>query len=414
MEGESVMATEEQNKNSLYVMALGAVGIVYGDIGTSPLYAIKECFSHGHYLTTTDNILGIISLIFWSIMIIVTFKYAFLIMRADNHGEGGILALSALSLRKLKNGPKKIALGFGLLGGALFFGDGVITPAISVLSALEGIVLVSPGVSHWVLPMAIVVLIFLFATQKHGTAIIGNFFGPIMMIWFFVIALLGVIQIIKTPSIIMALNPWYAVKFLGNNGWNGFVGLGSVILAVTGAEALYADMGHFGRNPIAKSWYFFILPSLVLSYFGQGAAILHNPAVVTNPFYGIVPPDFLIPMIVLSTVATVIASQSVISGMFSLTWQAVQMGYLPRMRVIHTSSNQIGQIFVPMMNFCMFLCTLSLVLVFKNSDSLASAYGFSVICIMMITTSLTIIVAKDQWEWSLQKIISVFFSLCHR
>lgn len=397
-----------QKKDSLFYLSVGATGIVYGDIGTSPLYAIKACFSGGHFPLNQMSVFGIISLIFWSVMIIVSLKYTLLIMRADNNGEGGVLALTALVLKKEHARKKRLFLYLGVIGASLFFGDSMITPAISVLSAMEGIVVVSPQLSDLVIPFAIIILILLFAAQKEGTGRIGVYFGPVMVIWFTVIGGLGIFHIMQHPMVLKALNPFYAVYFFYEHGWVAFASLGAVVLAVTGAEALYADMGHFGRPAIVRAWYFLVLPALICNYFGQAAVLLNNPGAISNPFYHLAPTWALIPMIVLSTIATVVASQSVISGMFSLTWQAVQMGYLPRIQVVHTSFQHIGQVFIPLMNWMLLISTIVLVLIFRTSESLAAAYGFSVVSVMVITCSLTSVLSYKSWGWSVKKISFIF------
>ena len=389
-----------QNKENLWVLSLGAMGIVYGDIGTSPLYTLKTCFSEGHFPVTPITVLGLVSLIFWSLLIIVSLKYAWLMTKADNKGEGGILSLSALVLKGKRGWNAKVVLFLGLIGASLFFGDGIITPAISVLSAVEGLSLASPIFEDFIIPLCILILMGLFMAQKRGSANIGRFFGPIMLVWFLTLAILGGVHIIKSPYVLKALNPWYAYSFFCEHGWKAFFSLGAVVLAVTGAEALYADLGHFGRPSIVRTWNFAVFPCLVLNYFGQAALLISTPEVVTNPFYHLVPSWGLYPLIGLSTLATVIASQAVISGVFSLVWQAVQLGYLPRMHVIHTSSQQIGQVFLPMVNRILFAFTVLLVMVFKTSDNLAAAYGFAVVGLMVITTLLTATLVHSKWKWS--------------
>lgn len=397
-----------QKKDSLFYLSVGATGIVYGDIGTSPLYTIKACFADGHFPLNEMSVLGIVSLIFWSIMVVVSLKYTAFIMRADNNGEGGVLALTALVLKKEHGRKKRLFLYLGVIGASLFFGDSMITPAISVLSAMEGIVVASPQLSDLVIPFSIIILILLFIAQKEGTGRIGIYFGPLMIGWFLIIGVLGIVHIVQLPMVLKALNPWYAICFFFEHGWFAFVSLGAVVLAVTGAEALYADMGHFGRPAIVRAWYFLVLPALICNYFGQAAVLLNNPAAISNPFYHMAATWALVPMIVLSTIATIIASQSVISGLFSLAWQGVQMGYLPRMRVIHTSFQHIGQVFIPLMNWSLLVATILLVLVFRTSDNLAAAYGFSVVAVMVITSALTLVLAYKTWGWSAKKVVSVF------
>ncbi|MEB3702070.1 Potassium transporter Kup [Candidatus Bealeia paramacronuclearis] len=381
------------------LLMMGALGIVYGDIGTSPLYAIRECLNSLQVGTTPENILGILSLVFWSITLIVSLKYVVLIMRADNHGEGGILALLTLAISNSKKKKSPNLLMLGLLGAALFLGDGIITPAISVLSALEGLSVISPTLTPFILPLSILVLILLFWYQEKGTGQIGVLFGPIMLVWFFTIGLLGIFGCLHHPEVFQALNPLYAISFLIHHSWGSFATLGAVVLALTGAEALYADMGHFGPSPIRRSWFGFVYPSLILNYFGQGAVLLHYPEALTNPFYFLAPTWGLIPMVILSTAATIIASQALISGVFSVTWQAIQLNYLPRMHVLHTSHHHIGQVYVSMMNWIFLTLIILVVLMFKNSTALASAYGFAVTGLMMITTILTGQVAQEKWGW---------------
>ncbi|MEQ1512803.1 MAG: potassium transporter Kup [Lysobacteraceae bacterium] len=372
---------------------LGAIGIVYGDIGTSPLYTIKEAFSP-HYGLTPDyaSVLGILSLIFWSLVIVITVKYVVVIMRADNDGEGGIMALTALTGHSLRANPKAVYLVgiFGVFGAALFFGDGVLTPAISVLSAVEGLGVAAPALAHWVVPVTIAVLIVLFFAQQFGTALVGRAFGPIVLLWFLALAIIGVHNIAKNPEVLYALNPWWGMHFFAEHGWHGMLILGAVVLAVTGGEALYADMGHFGRRPIQYAWNFLVLPALTINYLGQGALLLADPAAVENPFYLGVPAWALYPMIALATAATVIASQAVISGGYSAARQAMLLGYLPRMRIRHTSRETIGQIYVPTINWLLMFGVIFTVLGFGSSTALATAYGVSVTGTMLITSLLLI------------------------
>lgn len=395
-------AQQKQNRNLTHLI-IGAIGIVYGDIGTSPLYTVKECFAETGFLVTEYSVLGILSLILWSITFIVSIKYVLFILRADNNGEGGILALTALALEKRFEKYHKLILMAGVVGAALFYGDAVLTPSISVLSAVEGIAIYSTALSHYVIPFTVIILLALFFIQSRGTAMLGKWFGPMMIIWFIVIGLLGLVQVIKNPIILKALNPWYALHFLRMHGIEGLGSLGAVVLAITGAEALYADMGHFGRSSIQKAWFMLVFPSLALNYMGQSALILTNGEAIQNPFYFLVPPIGVLPLMILSTIATIIASQAVISGLFSVTWQAIQLGYLPRMRVIHTSTEHIGQVYVPTMNKIIMVLTIGVVLIFKSSGNLASAYGFAVTGIMVITTILTIIIALRHWQWSFSK-----------
>jgi KUP system potassium uptake protein len=387
----------------LAALALAALGVVYGDIGTSPLYALRECFHGPHAIPLThDNVFGVLSLIFWSLILVISIKYLGYVMRADHDGEGGILALMALACppdAKGRRGPLLMVL-IGVFGSALLYGDGVITPAISVLSAVEGIEVVTPAFKHYVLPITIVILVALFAIQSRGTARVGVAFGPITLVWFAVIGLLGLHNISDRPDVFGAINPAYAVTFFLDNHWEGFVVLGSVFLVVTGGEALYADMGHFGPRPIRVTWFALVLPCLLLNYLGQGALLLERPHAAAHPFYRMAPGWALIPLVVLATMATCIASQAVISGAFSLSRQAVMLNYLPRVRIDHTSSRQIGQIYVPAINWFLMLMTIALVLGFRTSSGLAAAYGIAVTATMVITTVLAYRVATRRWGWS--------------
>ncbi|PQJ96520.1 potassium transporter Kup [Chromatium okenii] len=386
----------------LGVLSMAALGIVYGDIGTSPLYAIKTVFANDRHPVPVDaeNILGVLSLVFWSLLIVVTLKYVVLILRADNRGEGGIMALIALVQRRIANQPigQRLIL-LGLFGAALFYGDGIITPAISVLSAVEGLKMVTPDLEEWILPITLAILCGLFAVQRHGTAQVGNWFGPIMAIWFLTLAVLGIDGIIAEPAVLAALSPIYALNFFVAHPALAFFSLGSIVLAVTGTEALYADMGHFGRGPVQLAWGALVLPALTLNYFGQGALLLAQPQTVTDPFFHLAPAWALLPLVLLATVATVIASQAVISGAFSMTRQAIQLGYLPRMVVQHTSSAERGQIYVPAINWLLFIAVIALVLSFGSSDKLAAAYGVAVTGTMSITTVLVFVVARRRWRW---------------
>ena len=384
-------------------LVIGAIGVVFGDIGTSPLYTIKEAFGPKYgLLPDPTNVLGILSLVFWAMMIVVALKYVTIIMRADNRGEGGILALMALVQRSLPiASPLAYGLGImGIFGTALFFGDGVITPAISVLSAVEGLKVVAPALDRYVVPVTLVVLLLLFTFQRRGTEHVGKIFGPVMVLWFLMIALLGLAQIIKHPDVLYAINPWYGLNFFIRHGVHAWLALGAVVLAVTGGEALYADMGHFGRRPITIAWWSFAMPALVLNYFGQGALVLHNPSAVHNPFYSLVPEPLLIPMILLATMAAVIASQAVISGAFSLARMAIQLGYLPRLQLIHTSASTIGQVYLPWINRILLVLVMLLVVTFRSSSNLASAYGVSVTASMLIDTILLITLASQKWRLS--------------
>ncbi len=389
---------------------LAVLGIVYGDIGTSPLYAFKASLIHftGVGLGQIE-VLGILSLIFWSLILIVTIKYVMLIMRADNNGEGGILALMALAQRGTSGAAMRSVLGLIGIGGAcLFFGDGVITPAISVLSAVEGLSVVSPTFKSLVLPLSILVIVGLFAVQVRGTATIGRLFGPVMTVWFVSLAAMGLVQIAHNPSVLMAISPHYAALVCINHGWLAFVALGSVVLAVTGAEALYADMGHFGAQPIRIAWVFFVLPCLVLNYFGQGALVMADPAALENPFYLMAPASLRLPLVVLATAASVIASQAMISGAFSIARQCMQMAFLPRMAVLHTSHSEEGQIFVPQVNMALLVGVLILVLAFRSSDALAAAYGIAVTGTFLCTSVLATVVFRRQLGWSRTLALTVF------
>ncbi|MBC8144958.1 MAG: potassium transporter Kup [bacterium] len=393
------------------MLSLAALGIVYGDIGTSPLYSMRECFHGPHAIAASPaNVLGVLSLIFWALIVIVSVKYLIFILRADNRGEGGILALMALASPGAHPRPKTakwVLVLFGLFGAALLYGDGMITPAISVLSAVEGLKVATPFFEPYVIPITIVVLIGLFVVQSKGTAKIGALFGPVMIIWFATLAVLGLYQALQHPSVFGAINPSYAVSFFARNGWHGFLVLGSVFLVVTGGEALYADMGHFGIKPIRITWFALVLPALMMNYFGQGALLVYNPSAAVNPFYRMAPDWALYPLVILSTAATVIASQALISGAFSLTRQAVQLGYVPRMRIEHTSIREIGQIYIPAVNWALMISCISLVIGFGSSSNLAAAYGISVTGTMMITTILFFVVARERWKWSLPVAASV-------
>lgn len=389
-------------KQGLAKLAVGAVGVVYGDIGTSPLYAMKEVFV-GHHPLTVDqlHIFGVVSLMFWSLMLIVTLKYVLLILRADNNGEGGSLALLALIQRESGTGkrwgPSLVIL--GVLATALFFGDCMITPAISVLSAVEGLSTVQAGFESWVLPISIAILVALFYIQSVGTARVGKLFGPIMLVYFVTLAVLGVINIANRPDVLMALNPMWAVRFAMTDGMLAFLALGSVVLCVTGAEALYADMGHFGRRPIQFAWAFPVLPALMLNYLGQGALLLDNPDAASNPFFLMASEDFRLPLVILATMATVIASQAVITGAYSVVQQAVQLGLMPRIRIEHTSASEAGQIYIPVINWALLAMVLLLILGFKESSNLAAAYGIAVTGTMFITTCMMGVLFRRVWNW---------------
>lgn len=395
-----------QTRSRRYVayLTLGALGVVFGDIGTSPLYAIKECFSGDHGVPVApENIYGVVSLIFWALVTLVSIKYLSFVMRADNRGEGGVMALMALVYprgRLGRNGKQAYPLLLGLFGAALLYGDGVITPAISVLSAIEGLSVVAPHFEHYIIPLTVAVLMVLFFVQSTGTGRIGLVFGPVILVWFLTLGILGIRGILLHPDIVFAaMNPLSGINFLIRNGWGGFIILGPVFLAVTGTEALYADMGHFGRKPISIGWYGVVFPGLCLNYFGQGALLLSDPSAVKNPFYLLAPTEFVLPLLILATLATVIASQALISGAFSLTRQAVQLGFLPRLRILHTSSKEIGQIYIPPVNAIGILATIGLVLMFRSSSNLAAAYGIAVSLTMVITSILFCLVAKNRWRW---------------
>jgi KUP system potassium uptake protein len=396
--------SDTQKKQKLPALALGAIGVVFGDIGTSPLYAIQATFTGPHPLPVVEaNILGVLSMMFWTIMLLVSLKYVIIIMRADNHGEGGSLALLALVSELTTQHPKIkwFVTVLGVFAAALFYGDGMITPAISVLSAVEGLDLVSHEFKSYILPITLIVLTGLFFIQKHGTGAVGMAFGPIMVIWFCSLAAFGIISIAQSPQVLLALNPIYALHFLTADPRVAFLALGAIVLAITGGEALYADMGHFGKFPIRFAWFSFVLPALVLNYFGQGALLLHNPQAIENPFYLLVPAWTLMPMVLLATAATVIASQAVISGAFSIAHQSVQMGFLPRMEIRQTSGEAQGQIYVPFTNWTLFLAVVFLVFAFQSSTNLAAAYGIAVTGTMTITTMLISFVIVLRWRWPL-------------
>ena len=394
---------EELQSRRLAQLSLAALGVVFGDIGTSPLYAIRECF-HGEYgiAVTRGNVLGVLSLVFWALLVIVTVKYLYFVLRADNHGEGGVLALTALAKAKeaRARGARSALVTIGLFGACLLYGDGMITPAISVLSAVEGVRIVTPVFRPFVVPLTIAILAGLFLLQHRGTARVGSLFGPVILVWFCVIAVLGFFQILRYPQVLAGVLPGYGLEFLLVNKVHGFVVLGAVFLVVTGAEALYADMGHFGRGPIRLTWIGLVFPALVLNYFGQGAVLIARPEASHHPFYALVPSWAMIPMVLLATVATIIASQAVITGAFSLTRQAIQLGYLPRMRITHTSATHAGQIYVAPVNWLLMACTIGLVLGFETSSKLAAAYGVAVSSTMLITTTLFYVVACDRWGWN--------------
>ena len=390
-------------KGASLALMMAAIGVVFGDIGTSPLYALKECFSPEHGIPfSADAVYGVISMVFWAFAIVVSLKYVLFVMRANNNGEGGILALMALALRTAPAGSKRafLIIMSGVFGACMFYGDAIITPAISVLSAVEGMEVISPDFTRYVLPTTILILILLFFIQKTGTAVVGNLFGPVMLVWFAVIGLMGLNQVVQNPAIFAAVNPLYAVRFMQEHALQGFIVLGAVFLVLTGAEALYADMGHFGAKPIRMGWFFVVMPCLILNYFGQGAMFLNNPEAIQNPFFLMVPEAFVFPLVILATVATVIASQAVISGAFSMTSQAILLGFVPRMKVQHTSDKEIGQIYMPLINWTLLVLVVAVVLAFKKSENLAAAYGIAVTTTMIVTTFLAAIVMRVVWRWN--------------
>jgi KUP system potassium uptake protein len=408
------LSVDVDERRGLVGLTVGAIGIVFGDIGTSPLYAFKEAFGGTHHVALThDNVLGVLSLMVWSLFLIVTIKYVTFMMRADNRGEGGIMALMALVRRTLK--PQKrntwVLVTLGMFGAALFYGDGMITPAISVLSAVEGLEVATPLMRPYIIPTTLVVLTGLFLFQQMGTTHVARLFGPVMVVWFAVLAVLGAVNVAQQMSVWAAINPYYAVVFFVENGWAGFFTLGAVVLAVTGAEALYADMGHFGKRPIRIGWIWFVFPALVLNYFGQGALILNSPAAIQHPFFHLAPDWALYPLVALATLATVIASQAVISGAYSLTRQAIQLGYCPRLMIEHTSEREIGQVYLPWVNWGLYFAVVGLVLGFGSSSNLAGAYGIAVTGTMAIDSILIFVVMRDLWRWPivLGALISMFF-----
>ena len=390
-------------KSSLAALTLGAIGVVYGDIGTSVLYAMKEVFGSGHVPFTPENVYGILSIFFWTLTTIVSLKYVLLVLRADNHGEGGLVAMLALASQSVKDRPelRRVLLFVGIFGTCLFYGDGVITPAISVLSAVEGLEVVSPAFTKSVIPLTLVILLALFWVQKRGTAGIGKFFGPITLVWFATISLLGVLHIFHHPQILWAISPHYALGFIWHHPGTTFIILGAVVLCVTGGEALYADMGHFGKKPIRLAWFSVVMPALTLNYFGQGALLLSEPEAVKNPFFMMAPEWALLPVVGLATMATVIASQALISGAFSVTKQVIQLGFLPRLQVLHTSETDTGQIYMPFVNWGLFVAIVMAVVMFKSSSNLAAAYGIAVCTDMLITTVLTFFVIRFAWKMPL-------------
>jgi KUP system potassium uptake protein len=393
----------QNSKSSLAALTLGAIGVVYGDIGTSVLYAVKSVFGTGLVPFTTGNVYGILSIFFWTLTVIVSIKYVALVLRADNNGEGGLIAMLALASQAVKDKPdlRRVLLAVGIFGSSLFYGDGVITPAISVLSAVEGLEVLSPHFKEAVIPLTLVVLFLLFAFQKHGTGGIGRFFGPVTLVWFIAIAILGVSHIVRHPEILQALSPHHAVLFMFHHPITTFIILGAVVLCVTGAEALYADLGHFGKRPIRIAWFSVVMPALTLNYFGQGALLLVNPEAVKNPFYLMAPDWALLPLVVLATAATVVASQALITGAFSVTKQVIQLGYLPRLNIQHTSVRDTGQIYIPFVNWGLFVAIVLAVVLFRSSEALGAAYGIAVTMDMLITTTLTFFVIRYGWHYPL-------------
>lgn len=397
---------QSEHKRNIPALTLAAIGVVYGDIGTSPLYTLRECILAASSLGVTQSVIfGFLSTLFWVLMLVVSIKYVCFVMRADNAGEGGILTLMSLAGRRTQPHTTAILLVIGLIGAGFFYGDGMITPAISVLSAMEGLELITPVLDPYIVPLAMVVLTGLFVIQKHGTGMVGKLFGPVMLLWFVLLAVLGIHGIIQHPAVLQALDPRWAIDFFWQHKLIGFLALGSVVLAVTGAEALYADMGHFGTKPIRLAWFILVFPALILNYFGQGALLLSNPAAVRNPFFLLAPDWALLPMVILATLATVIASQAVISGAFSLTRQAVRLGYLPPMTILHTSEEEAGQIYVPLVNWLLFIAVALVVVTFKHSSNLASAYGIVVTGTMVLTSILLAVVAWHNWRWPLPVVI---------
>jgi KUP system potassium uptake protein len=396
-------STARPSGRYLATLSLVALGVVYGDIGTSPLYAIRECFHGPHAVALThDNVLGVLSLVFWALVIVISIKYLVFVLRADNQGEGGILALTALATRITPTGRQERAwlVLIGIFGAALLYGDGMITPAVSVLGAMEGLSVATPALQPYVVPITVAIIVLLFLFQSHGTARLGTVFGPITLLWFAVLALLGALQIARVPEVVAAVNPLHAVRFFAQTGWSGYLVLGSVFLVVTGGEALYADMGHFGTRVIRIDWFLIVLPALLLNYFGQGALLLENPGAAENPFYRLAPQWAIYPLIVLAVAAAVIASQAVISGAYSLTMQAVQLGFSPRTRIDHTSTREYGQIYIGAVNWALMAGCVLIVLAFRTSSNLAAAYGVAVTSTMVITTLLLYVVERERWGWS--------------
>lgn len=395
------------NKTSIHTITLAALGVVFGDIGTSPLYSIKQSLTEAHAALSVATIMGILSLVFWSITLTISVKYVTFVMRADNNGEGGIMSLLALNLRskKLSTNKKTCLIVVGFIGASLFFGDGIITPAISVLSAVEGLSIATPAFDAWLIPIALTILTILFVVQRHGTGVMGKFFGPITLAWFISIGILGIASIVKTPEILKMVNPYWAIQFIVHNPMVAFLSMGAVVLTLTGGEALYADMGHFGRKPIRLAWFFVVCPCLLINYAGQGALLLRDPTAIANPFYFLVPDWALYPVIALATAAAVIASQAVITGVFSMVNQAVLLRYLPRLTVHHTSDVEQGQIYLPFINWVLYFSVMALILIFHSSANLASAYGVAVTMTMLCSTILVTTYAYYGWQWPVWKIV---------
>lgn len=405
----------QKSKNALFFLTLGALGVVFGDIGTSPLYAFRECFvNEAGIVLNTANVLGVLSLIFWTLLLVIGVKYMMFVLRADNRGEGGILSLMALTMRSMSlEGEKKrhkrfFFLVVGVFGAALLYGDGIITPAITVVSAVEGLKYVTPVFEPYVIPIAIFIMNALFLVQRFGTGLIGGIFGPVIIVWFLVLGALGIRGILINPEVLNGISPHHAVQFMIENGYHSFIVIGSVFLVVTGGEALYADMGHFGRKPIRLAWFLLAMPALMLNYFGQGALVLSDPETISNPFYLMAPKEFLLPLVLLSTLASIIASQALISGVFSITRQAIQLGLCPRLTIVHTSSSEVGQIYIPSMNWALFAGVIWFVMTFKSSSQMAGAYGIAVTGTMIITTFLALVVAHAKWKWSWWKSCLIF------
>jgi KUP system potassium uptake protein len=408
-------ASSNSTWKKTFYLTLGALGVVFGDIGTSPLYAFRECFiNEAGIILNEANVLGVLSLIFWTLLLVISIKYMVFVMRADNKGEGGILSLMALSMRsvKIESNRKQQSRFFlliiGVFGAALLYGDGIITPAISIVSAVEGLKYVTPVFEPYVIPITIFIINAIFLVQRFGTGKIGGVFGPIIVLWFLVLGVLGLKSILQNSAVLSAVSPYYAIQFMLENGYHSFIVIGSVFLVVTGGETLYADMGHFGRTPIRYGWFFVAMPGLLLNYFGQGALVLNDPETISNPFYLLAPKEFLPGMVLLSTLASIVASQALISGVFSITRQAIQLGLCPRLTIIHTSSSEVGQIYIPAINWALFFGVIWFVLTFKSSSQMAAAYGIAVTCTMIMTTLLALYVARFKWGWSWWKVLLLY------